>query len=254
MCQPEAGILGCRNLAVSAGKDGNNVDSSAYYTSAIGQGTDTSEFLDANGWNVSGPLTLCAGVIDAAKAPLNLQSDVTFAVSLPLSNCLCRQYLAAGSTGSLYCGAHADPLDFTLTIDSFGTNPSGPATLVAGPSVSQEGEVRMTFQSKVTSIDANAAACTPAACATALAAETADAVAYTSGTATSEFTNSRQGGTVNIKASGRPFDDDPQDGVADCEDWVSGPSVGALGGAPEHDADNADAGNKDVVTVERLSE
>lgn len=245
--------LGCRDVTISSGVDGNAAGNSAYYTSFIG-GTDFSEFLGAGGF-AEETVTLCAGVVSSGgEAALTLEADATEAISLPANNCLCRQFLAAGSSGTLYCSASTDPLDFTSTQDSMGAGAATAAALVEGGAVTGEGHVRITFSSKTTGIDAAPAACTVAACAAALSGITAEDVLYTTGTATSEFTNATQGGTKTASATGHPFDDDPSDGTADCEDWLTASGTGALAGAPEHDEDNPDAGPGDVVTVERIAE
>jgi hypothetical protein len=254
---PQPMALGCRNVSVRTGEDGDEVDNSVFYTTAFNSPTtDLSEFIDAKGWQIGGPLRLCAGAIAADKAALTLESDVTFAVSLPLDNCLCRTYLASGSTGTLYCGASAELIDFKLTIDSMGDAEAGPVMVVGGPSaVPGEGHVRMTFQSKATSISAAADVCTPAMCAGALGAEEPNPTDYSTATGVSEVTNARQGSTISITAVGKPFDDDPMDGTADCEDWMNMNVKGALAGAPGFDFDNDQVGNpKDVVTIERIAE
>ncbi len=237
--------LGCRSVSISTGKDGAGAAASAFFTSAIGQNTDTSEFLDAEGWKVGGALVLCAGLPNGDKAEVTLQSDVTFAVSLPLGNCLCRDYLAAGSEGTLYCAAHADLLDVKRTVDSNGTAAGGSPTWVDGPgAVTGEGHLRMSFQSRAANIDAEPDQCTPQACASALHAESPGEIRYTTGRATSEITEARQGGTVSIVAEGRAF--------GTCTDWAAGGSAGSLAGAHGHEEDNSST-NKDVVTVERIA-
>lgn len=250
----DAGTLGCRDIAISSGADGNAAESSVYYTSFIG-GTDFSEFLGAGGF-AEETLTLCAGVLTSdGQAALTLDADAVEAISLPADNCLCRQLLANGSSGTLHCAASADTLDFTSTQDSMGSGAATQVTLVEGPgTVSGEGHVRMTFSARTTGIDADPSSCTVAACTAALAGVSAEDVLYTTGTATSEFTNATQGGTKTAAATGHPFDDDPNDGTADCEDWRTASGTGALAGAPEHDEDNPDAGPGDVVTVERIAE
>lgn len=252
---PAPGELGCRDIQVSVGIDGNGPDASAYYTSAIGAGTDTSEFINAGGWQVGGPLSLCGGQLTGGSAPLTLANDVTFAISLPLNNCLCRDYLASGTTGTVYCGASSDAPDLTVTLDSNAGAAAGAPQVVESGTVTDEGTVVVTFQGRAANIDADAASCTPQACATALASASVGAITYSTGTVTSEFTNTVQGGDVQISATGMPFDDDPSDGTPDCEDWTdSATPLGALAGAAEHDEDNDSIGIQDVVTVERIAE
>lgn len=243
---------GCRAIQVSSGVDGNTADDSAYYTSVIG-GTDFSEFLGAGGF-ADTTVTLCMGVIGSGgKAALTLQEDAVEAISLPDDTCLCRQLLATGSTGTLYCAASAEPLDFTLSRDSMGAGAAGPETLVVSGAVPGEGHIRMSFSAKATTLDVPASGCTVAACGAAFGGLTAFDTLYTTGTATAEFLNPAGGGaTRTASLTGKPFDDDPNDGTADCEDWESGAGLGALAGAPGHDEDNPSAG--DVVTVERIAE
>lgn len=234
--------LGCRPVAISSGEDG---EGNSTYLSSVFPGEDLSEFLvDEGGW-AEETITLCAGVIASdGTAVLTLQEDATEAVSLPQNNCLCRQLLAAGSTGTLYCAASANFLDFTSTQDSMDAGAAGPVAIVEGPgTVPGEGHARLTLSAKTTGIDANAAACTVATCAAALVGVTVADVLYTKGTATSEFTNTAAG-TKTVAATGRSF--------GACEDWASPSSAGALAGAPEHDEDNPSAG--DVVTIERIAE
>lgn len=218
-----------------------------YFTSFIA-GTDFSEFLGAGGWAAE-TVTLCAGVVSSdGKAALNLDADATEAISLPANNCLCRQLLSAGTTGTLYCQASADTLDFTSTQDSAGAGAAGPVTVVEGPgTVPGAGHARITFSAKTTGIDANPASCTIAACDAALASITAAPVKYTTGTATAEFTNTVGGNdTETAAATGSSF--------GSCADWPTASGAGALAGAAEHDEDNPDAGPDDVVTVERIAE
>jgi hypothetical protein len=241
-----AGGLGCRDVTISSGVDGNTAADSVYFTSFIG-GTDFSEFLGAGGF-AEETITLCAGVVSSdGEAALTLDADAIEAISLPASNCLCRQFLAAGSSGTLYCSASTDTIDFTSTQDSMGAGASTAEQIVEGPgTVSGAGHARLTFSAKTTGISADPDACTLAACSTALAGITAQDVLYTTGTATSEFTNATQGGTRTAAATGSSF--------GECADWESGAVAGALAGAPEHDEDNPDAGPGDVVTVERIAE
>ena len=235
-CTTEGGALGCRSVVISAGEDGNEPDNSAYLNTALNPNNDISEFLNAGGWNPGGPLILCASAVSGGKATLTLQADVTVAISLPLNNCLCRQYVAAGSEGSLYCQAGPAPLDFIATTDSMGAGAAGVTTLQAGvATVRGEGDLRMTFQSRAADLEAGVADCTPAACAAAVAAEALEPVEYTTGMATSEVTNARQGGTAIVSTSGRPFDDDPNDGTPDCEDWTRPGPLGVLAGGASFD-------------------
>jgi hypothetical protein len=254
----EPGALGCRNVSIRTGEDGDGEQNSVFYTTAFNSpDTDLSEFIDAKGWKTGGALVLCAGVLaNDGKAPLTLQADVTVAISLPLDNCLCRSYLSVGSVGSLYCKPHVDAVDFKLTVDSQGDGAAGPVQVVTGPTAAMgEGDVRITFQTKAANIQAAANDCTPAACSGALGAETANPPDYTTREAVSEVTNARQGGTIDIRASGSPFDDDPSDGTADCEDWTNTAIHGSLAGAPGFDFDNTSVGSaKDVVTIERIAE
>jgi hypothetical protein len=238
--------LGCRDVAISSGVDGNGAGSSVYYTSFIG-GTDFSEFLGAGGF-ADETITLCAGVVSSdGEAALTLEADATEAISLPAENCLCRQFLAAGSSGTLYCAASSDTLDFTSTQDSMAGGAATAEQVTEGPgTVTAAGHARLSFSAKTTGITANPAACTVAACAAALSGITPSDVLYTTGTATSEFTNSTQGGTRTAAATGHSF--------GDCGEWLTGSVAGALAGAPEHDEDNPDAGPGDVVTVERIAE
>lgn len=238
--------LGCRNMQISSGVDGNTADDSAYFTSFIA-GTDFSEFLGAGGWAAE-TVTLCAGVVSSdGKAALTLEADATEAISLPADNCLCRQLLATGTTGTLYCAASSDTLDFTSTQDSMGAGAAGPETVVESGAVPGEGHARITFSAKTTGIDANPAACTLAACEAALSAVSASPVLYTTGTATSEFTNTVGGNdTETATATGHAF--------GACDAWTTPAGEGALAGAAEHDEDNPDAGPDDVVTVERIAE
>lgn len=238
--------LGCRDVTISSGVDGNAADNSVYYTSFIG-GTDFSEFLGAGGF-AGETITLCAGVVSSdGEAALTLDADATEAISLPADNCLCRQFLAAGSSGTLYCAASSDTLDFTSTQDSMGAGAATAEQVVEGPgTVTGGGHVRITFSAKTTGISANPASCTVAACTAALSGVTAQDVLYTTGTATSEFTNATQGGTRTAAATGHAF--------GDCDEWLTASVAGALAGAPEHDEDNPDAGPGDVVTVERIAE
>ena len=220
--------LGCRDVEISSGVDGNGADASVYFTSFIG-GTDFSEFLGAGGWAAE-TVTLCAGVVSSdGKAALSLDADATEAISLPANNCLCRQLLSAGTTGTLYCAASSDTLDFTSTQDSGGAGAAGAVTLIEGPgTVPGEGHARISFSAKTTGIDANPASCTIAACDAALGAITASPVLYTTGTATSEFTNTVGGNdTETASATGSAF--------GACAAWDSPNGAGALAGAAEHD-------------------
>lgn len=255
-CDPEGSVIGCRSMAISTGEDGNDPDDSAYLNTALNPNTDISEFLTAGGWSASGPLVLCAGALANGKAPLTLQGDVTVAISLPLNNCLCRQYVAAGTEGSLYCEAGAAPLDFKATADSMGDGAAGPFVVQNGAgTVRGEGDLRITFMSRAANLEVGRADCTPAACATAVAGIAAEPLEYGTGMATSEVTNARQGGVATISTQGAPFDDDPNDGTPDCEDWTQPGALGVLAGGASFDEDNMDLGNpEDVVTVERVAE
>lgn len=232
--------LGCRNFVISSGADGD----SSTYLSSVFPGQDLSEFIGATGW-ADETVTLCAGVVGSdGKAALSLDEDAIEAISLPANNCLCRQLVASGSTGTLYCSASTDFLDFTSTQDSAGAGAATPEMMVEGPgTVTAEGHARITFSAKTTGIDASPASCTVPACETALSSVSTSDVFYTTGTATSEFTNTAAGGTKTVSVTGQPF--------GACADWTS-QGEGALAGAPEHDEDNPDAG--DVVTVERIAE
>jgi cysteine-rich repeat protein len=256
-CRPEAGALGCRSVAVSTGEDGEDADDSVFLTTAFGQPMkDVSEFLGAGGWKASGPITLCASAINGGKAALTLRSDVTMAISLPLNNCLCRQFVSVGTTGTLYCGPSSDKIDFTASVDSAGAAAGTPAAILDGASaVTGEGHVRISFQSRAAQVDAGKDDCTPAACEAAFPAGFMWISEYTTGQAISEMTNTMQGGTISITASGHAFDSSPSDGTPDCEEWVSGGGVGALAGAALSEEDNEDVGSpKDVVTIERIAE
>ena len=117
--------LGCRDIAISSGADGNDVKNSGYFTSFIA-GTDFSEFLGAGGW-AEETISLCAGEIGpTGTAPLTLKADAMEAISLPADNCLCRQLSTVGSSGTLYCSASPDFLDFTMTRDSLGSDSGRP--------------------------------------------------------------------------------------------------------------------------------
>jgi hypothetical protein len=253
----EPGALGCRAIMISTGQDGDGPTDSVYLTTAFGQpDVDISEFIDAQGWQVGGPLMLCAGPLRGVRADLTLQSDVTFAVSLPLDNCLCRQYLASGSSGTLYCGAMAGAFGFRSVVDSMGSGAAQPPVVMDdATAMPNEGDVRVRFKTRAANISASAAECTPAACTTALASENIFDTDYTTGIAVSSMTNTRQGGDISIEAAGHAFDDDPNDGTNDCEDWTTATPLGALSGAPGSDEDNDAVGSpKDVVTIERIAE
>lgn len=241
--------IGCRDVSISSGKDGTGDGKSVFYTTAIGG--DLSEFLDAGGWVTRDPLRLCAGEPVANKAPVTLASDVTVAISLPQGNCLCRQYVAAGTTGSLYCGANSDLLDFRSGMDS-NANSAGAAktfTEEAGTAIG-EGALKIRFMSRAFNLESGT--CTIDACDAALAGQTPAEINYTSGKATAEVTDSRQGGTVGVNVTGNAFDSTPNDGTADCEEWTSG-TVGSLAGAPAQEEDHPQL-NADVATIERISE
>lgn len=241
--------IGCRDVTISSGKDGTGDGRSVFYTTAIGG--DLSEFLDAGGWVTRDPLRLCAGEPVANEAPVTLASDVTVAISLPQGNCLCRQYVAAGTSGSLYCGASSDLLDFRSSMDSNATSAGAAATMTeeAG-TVIGEGALKVRFMARGLPLESGS--CTVEACETALSGQTPREIFYTSGKATSEVTDSRQGGTVGVNVTGTAFDATPDDGVADCEEWTSG-TVGALAGGPAQEEDHPQLSG-DVATVERIAE
>lgn len=241
--------IGCRDVTISSGKDGTGDGRSVFYTTAIGG--DLSEFLDAGGWVTQDPIRLCAGEPAANKAPVTLASDVTVAISLPQGNCLCRQYVAAGTTGSLYCGASTDLLDFRSAMDSNAASAGSAATMTeeAG-TVIGEGALKIRFMARALPLEN--VSCTVDACETALSGQTPREVFYTSGKATSEVTESRQGGTVGVNVTGSAFDSTPNDGVADCEEWTSG-TVGALAGGPAQEEDHPQL-SADVATIERIAE
>src|SRR5579859_198852 len=142
---PNPNAIGCRPYQVSQGVDGTGPTASYVSISAL-SGSDASEFLGAGGLTADGPLNLCGGQLSAGKAPLTLQQDVTIAVSLPQSNCACTQYLSAGTTGTLYCAASTDALDFTETLNSNNdAQPVPPQVQTDGPgAVAHAGDARIT--------------------------------------------------------------------------------------------------------------
>lgn len=239
---PVPGTLGCRPFAISSGADGSGAAASAYYASALGSSTDVSEFLGAGGWNAPSSLSLCAGDPSTGKAPVTLAEDVTVAVSLPQSNCLCRRYVSASATGTLWCSASSDPLGVTVTLDSHGTSAGSPPAESDGAGTAGIGDLVLSLQVKEADVSGT---CTPDACATALASAPSRMTWYTTGTATSQVTNARQGGTVTISTGGKSF--------GDCGGWTSAATKGSLAGAPEQSEDDPQAGN-DVATVERIAE
>ncbi len=247
--------IGCRDIQLRNGQDGDGVGNSVYYTTALGQGTDTSEFFGAGGWNAPDPIRLCAGDVVGGTADVTLAQDVVVAVSFPQNNCLCRKYVAAGTTGRLYCSASSEPLGFTQSLDSNGSAAGTPPTRAdVSTRAIGEGDLRILFRTVATDIDADPSACTPAACASAFGSAPEYDALYTTGKARSEVLEAKQnGGTIAVEVEGAPFDDDPNDGTGDCEDWASGAGSGSLAGAAEQQEDNPQA-NADVATVERIAE
>ena len=235
--------LSCRDFHIHTGPDGNGANNSVYYASALGSGTDASEFLGAGGWNSNGPVTLCAAPPSGNKSAVTLSADVVVAISLPQSNCLCRRYLAAGSTGTFFAAASSDALDVTTSLDSHGSSAGSAPAMTDGSGTAGAGDLRMKFQARDGEISASASACTADACTTATSSGAARELWYTTGTAISQVTNPKQGGTVSISVSGSPFG----------TNFMDTSVRGTLAGAGEQSEDNA-AANGDVATIERIAE